>query len=93
MSNNLITSVFSDAASAASDLIEVQNVVDVTFGDMAYKAENFANVAIRQFGMSEYAAKRTAGSFMAMGKSMDLSAENASTMAVALSALSGDFAS
>lgn len=91
--HNMLTKVFSDAASAASDLIEVQNVVDVTFGDMAYKAEDFANVAIRQFGMSELAAKQTAGSFMAMGKAMDLGAENASNMAVALAALSGDFAS
>ena len=40
-----------------SDIAEVQNVVDVSFGNMASKAEEFANTAIRSFGMSELAAK------------------------------------
>lgn len=88
-----ISGIFADATSAASDLIEVQNIVDVTFEDMAWKAERFANVAIRQFGMSRLAAEQTAGSFMAMGRAMDLDQENASNMAVQLAALSGDFAS
>lgn len=82
-----------DALDAASDLQEVQNVVDVAFEDMAYKAEAFASTAIEQFGMSEFAAKQTASSFMAMGKSMGLSLEEASNMAIRLSQLTGDFAS
>ena len=88
-----ITGIFEDATSAASDLIEVQNIVDVTFEDMAWKAARFANVAIKQFGMSRLAAEQTAGSFMAMGRAMDLDQENASNMAVQLASLTGDFAS
>lgn len=88
-----ISGIFADATSAASDLIEVQNIVDVTFEDMAWKAERFANVAIKQFGMSRLAAEQTAGSFMAMGRAMDLDQENASNMAVQLASLTGDFAS
>ena len=88
-----ISGIFADATSAASDLIEVQNIVNVTFEDMAWKAERFANVAIKQFGMSRLAAKQTAGSFMAMGRAMDLDQETASNMAIQLAALSGDFAS
>ena len=91
--NNMLTKVFSNAASAASDLIEVQNIVDVTFEDMAWKAERFGSIAVEKFGMSELTAKQTAGSFMAMGKAMDLGAENASNMAIALAGLTGDFAS
>lgn len=88
-----ISGIFADATSAASDLIEVQNIVDVTFEDMAWKAERFANVAIKQFGMSRLAAEQTAGSYMAMGRAMDLDQENASNMAVQLASLTGDFAS
>lgn len=85
---------FSEAAlNAASDLQEVQNVVDVSFGDMAYKINNFASTAIEKFGMSELAAKQTGGSFMAMGKAIGFNAEQASDMAVSLTALTGDFAS
>lgn len=81
------------ALDAASDLQEVQNVVDVAFEDMAYKIESFASTSIENFGMSELAAKQTASSFMAMGKSMGLSLEEASDIAVNLTALTGDFAS
>lgn len=85
---------FSEAAlNAASDLQEVQNVVDVSFGNMAYKINNFASTTIEKFGMSELAAKQTGGSFMAMGKAIGFNAEQASDMAVSLTALTGDFAS
>ena len=89
------------ALDAASDLQEVQNVVDVSFrelddagnvvSDMTYKIEGFALTCIEKFGMSEFAAKQTAGSFMAMGKSMGLSMEEASDMAVTLTRLTGNF--
>ena len=91
------------ALDASSDLQEVQNVVDVSFreldaagnvvSDMTYKIEGFAQTCIEKFGISEFAAKQTAGSFMAMGKSMGLSMEEASDMAVTLTGLTGDFSS
>lgn len=81
------------AVNAASDLQEVQNIVDVAFGEMSYKMENFADTAIEKFGMSELAAKQTGGSFMAMGKSMGLSLEEASDMSISLTGLTADMAS
>lgn len=95
---------FSKAAiSAASDLTEVQNIVDVTFSSMdklgniieddRYKIENFAKTAVDNYGMSEFAAKQTAGSFAAMGKAMGLTQDQATSMAVELTALTGDFSS
>lgn len=57
----------------ASDLTEVQNVVDVTFGDMAYKVEEFAKTSIEQFGMSELSLKQYASRFQSMGTAMGIS--------------------
>lgn len=88
-----LTAFATQAIELASDLDEVQNVVDTAFGSMAYKAEEFADVAIEQFGMSKLSAKQTASTFMAMGKSMGLSMEAASDMAIDVAKLTGDVAS
>lgn len=56
----------------SSDLVEVQNVVDTAFGDMAYKVEEFAKTSIKQFGMSELALKQYASRFQAMGTAMGI---------------------
>lgn len=61
-----------------SNVAEVQNVVDVAFGDMAYKIESFSETAIETFGMSRLAAKKTASTYMAMAKGMGISEESAS---------------
>lgn len=76
-----------------SNVAEVQNVVDVAFGDMAYKIENFADTAIQNFGMSELAAKKTASTYMAMARGMGIQEEAASNMAITLTGLTGDIAS
>lgn len=59
--------------STSSALTEVQNVVDVTLGDMAYKVEDFAKNSIKQFGMSELSVKQYASRFQAMGTAMGIS--------------------
>ena len=61
-----------EAIDISSDLTEVQNVVDVTFGDMAYKVEDFAKTSIEQFGMSELSLKQYASRFQAMGSAMGI---------------------
>lgn len=76
-----------------SNIAEVQNVVDVAFGDMSYKVEAFADTAIEQFGMSALAAKKTASTYMAMAKGMGLEEGAASDMAITLAGLTGDVAS
>lgn len=81
------------AIDVASDIQEVQNVVDTAFGDMAYKMEQFAETAIESFGMSKLTAKQTGSTFMAMAKGMDISSESASDMAIQLTALAGDMSS
>ena len=77
----------------ASDLTEVQNVVDTAFGSMSSKMEDFANTSIKQFGISRLEAKRTGSTFMAMASGMGLAQDSASDMAIALTGLSADMAS
>lgn len=62
----------------SSDLTEIQNVVDVTFGDMAYKVEELSKTSIEQFGMSEIALKQYSSRFQAMGSAMGISSESIS---------------
>lgn len=61
-----------NAIDISSTLTEVQNVVDVTFGDMSKKVNEFAQDSIRQFGMSELTLKQTASRFQAMGTAMGI---------------------
>lgn len=78
----------------ASDLDEVQNVVDVTFGqEGAAVIEDFANSAATAFGMSALSAKEYTGTMGAMLKSMNLDDSDVLTMSQDLTALAGDIAS
>lgn len=81
------------AIELASDLQEVQNVVDTAFGDMAGQVNKFAQTALEQFGMSELSAKQTAGQFMSMSTAMGINGQAATDMALNITGLSGDMAS
>ena len=61
-----------DSITIASDLVEVQNVVDTVFGDMSSKVEEYAQNSIKQFGMSELSFKQYASRFQAMGSAMGI---------------------
>lgn len=76
-----------------SDLQEVQNVVDVTFGSMSDKVNEFAQNAWKTIGLSETMAKQYMGNFGAMAKSMGFTVDSAEEMAETLTNLSGDVAS
>lgn len=76
-----------------SDLQEVQNVVDVTFGSMSDKVNNFAKNAITSFGLSEKVAKDYMGQFGAMSKAFGNTEQMAYKQAEALTGLAGDVAS
>ena len=60
-----------------SDLNEVQNVVDVTFGSMAGKVNEFAKSAMTAYGLSEKVAREYMGQFGAMSKAFGNTAEAA----------------
>lgn len=77
----------------ASDLAEVQNVVDVVFGKSASQINNFAKSALTSYGLSELSAKRYTSTMGAMLKSMGLSQESVLGMSQSITALAGDMAS
>lgn len=81
------------AIELGSDITEVENVVDVSFGNMADKAYEFASTAKEQFGLSELAAKQYAGTMMAMLNSTGVAQDAAAEMSVNLAGLAGDLAS
>lgn len=82
-----------DAIDAASDLQEVQNVVDVTFGDGAAKIEKWSKTAGAQFGLTETQAKKFSSTMGAMMKSSGLAGEQITDMSTDLAGLAADMAS
>lgn len=76
-----------------SNLAEVQNVVDVAFGDMSGEIDKFASTAITKFGLSETVAKKYAGTFGAMATSFGFTTEEAVQMSKTLTGLTGDVSS
>lgn len=86
------TALSKQAIDTASDLEEVQNVVDTAFSKMSASAENFAKKA-GVFNLSELQAKQTASTYMAMAKSLGLAEDEASKMSIAAAALTGDMSS
>lgn len=79
---------------ASSELVEIQNVVSTTFGDVLEKEVNdFASNASRAFGLTEYQAKRFISIFGSMFKTSGVSVEASKEMGESLTALSADLAS
>lgn len=76
-----------------SDLEEVQNVVDVTFGSMSENINRFARDALEQFGLSETSAKKYTSTLGAMMKSMGFTTSAAADMSMELTGLAADMAS
>ncbi|WP_026486684.1 phage tail tape measure protein [Caldanaerobius polysaccharolyticus] len=77
----------------ASDLTEVQNVVDVTFGSNAKQINQWSQQALKNFGLSELQAKRYTATLGAMLKSSGLTGKAVIDMSENLAGLAGDLAS
>lgn len=82
-----------EAIDAASDLREVQNVVDVTFGEGAAQIESWAKTAQTQFGLTETQAKQFTSTLGAMMKSSGLAGDEIIGMSTDLAGLAADMAS
>lgn len=76
-----------------SNLSEVQNVVDVTFGNLNSEVDKFAQNAITQFGLGQTVTKKYVGTFGAMAKAFDFNNQAALEMSETLTGLVGDVAS
>lgn len=83
-----------ESVQLASDLEEVQNVVDVTFGtEGAKKIESWAKAAGSQFGLTELQAKQYASTLGAMMKTNGIADEQLYEMSTGLAGLAADMAS
>lgn len=76
-----------------SNLTEVQNVVDVTFGNLNGEVDKFAKNAITQFGLGQTVTKKYVGTFGAMAKAFNFNNQAALEMSETLTGLVGDVAS
>lgn len=76
-----------------SNLVEVQNVVDKSFGSMARKVEELSKISITNFGMSELTLKKISSRYQAMGTAMGFTQEKMSDMSIELTKLAADMAS
>lgn len=82
-----------EAIGAASDLAEVQNVVDTVFGDDARVIDNWSQKAGEKFGLTETMAKRFTSTLGAMMKSSGLAGKEITSMSTDLAGLAADMAS
>ena len=83
-----------ECVETASDLEEVQNVVDVTFGaEGSKKIEKWAQEATQKFGLTELQAKRYASTLGAMMKSSGMTEDQIGEMSMNLAGLAADMAS
>lgn len=83
-----------ESINVASDIEEVQNVVDVTFGeDGAKKIESWSKTVGKMFGMTELQAKQYAGYIGAMLKTSGIDESEVADMSMKLAEISADLAS
>ena len=77
----------------ASDLEEVQNVVDVTFGASSKVIDEWAANASDKFGLTRLQAKQFSSTIGAMAKSSGMAGDEIVTMSTDLAGLAADMAS
>lgn len=89
----LVKQQVGNAIEYASDLSEVQNVVDVTFGQNASAVNDWSKTTLEAFGLNELSAKQFSGTMGAMLKSSGLAGDTVQDMSMKITELSGDMAS
>lgn len=92
--SQMLMQLAGESIQLASDLEEVQNVVDVTFGtEGSAQIEKWAKSAANNFGLTELQAKQYASTLGAMMKSNGMSEDQILGMSTDLAGLAADMAS
>lgn len=78
---------------AASDLVEVQNVVDTAFPNMSAEMDKWASQSIQAFGLSEKSAKEYASTLGLMAQSAGLAEKASYQLGTGLTSVIADMAS
>lgn len=90
---NAIVNFSKSCLELGSNLAEVQNVVDVTFGNLNTEVDKFAQNAIDKFGLGQTVTKKYVGTFGAMAKAFNFNNQAALEMSETLTGLTGDVSS
>lgn len=88
-----VAGLASGSIDLASDLTEVQNVVDVTFGASSKAIDSWAKTALKSYGLSTLQAKQYSGTMGALLKSSGVADKELVSMSQNLAGLAGDMAS
>ena len=88
-----VTGSISESIGLASDLVETQNVVDVTFEDSASTINKWAQEALNAYGITETKAKQYSSTLGAMLKSMGIADDQVRQMSMDMAGLAADMAS
>lgn len=88
-----ITGSIDESIGLASDLVEKQNVVDVTFEDSASTINKWAQEALNAYGITETKAKQYSSTLGAMLKSMGIADDQVLQMSMDMAGLAADMAS
>lgn len=88
-----ITGSIDESIGLASDLVETQNVVDVTFEDSASTINKWAQEALNAYGITETKAKQYSSTLGAMLKSMGVADDQVLKMSTDMAGLAADMAS
>lgn len=88
-----VTGSISESIGLASDLVETQNVVDVTFEDSASTINKWAQEALNAYGITETKAKQYSSTLGAMLKSMGIADDQVLQMSMDMAGLAADMAS
>lgn len=88
-----VTGSIDESIGLASDLVETQNVVDVTFEDSASTINKWAQEALNAYGITETKAKQYSSTLGAMLKSMGIADDQVLQMSKDMAGLAADMAS
>lgn len=88
-----VARLFGKAINLSSDLTEVQNVVDQTFGDFRYKLDDMLKTGMEDYGLGRLQGSRIASTFQAMGTASGIAQDKMADMSVRLTQLSADMGS
>lgn len=88
-----ITGSIDESIERASDLVETQNVVDVTFEDSASTINKWAQEALNAYGITETKAKQYSSTLGAMLKSMGIADDQVLQMSMDMAGLAAGMAS
>jgi DNA-binding protein YbaB len=88
-----VKSLGSEALGMASDLVEVQNVIGVTFKDSSKQIDAWSKTTLDSYGITDLQAKSWSGTMGSMLKSSGIASDDMLTMSTSLAGLAGDYSS